>query len=330
MQVPLSRDILQSLTDVDLQDAAFPYLGVREGLVAGVPARLLRVGFVGELGYEIHVPAGGAAAVWQALHGAGLPRGLRPFGVEAQRVLRLEKGHFIVGQDTDGLTDPFEANARWAVSMQKPFFVGQRSLKILQARGPRQRLVGIEILDPTRLPRECQLVIDGDRIAGRVTSVVRSRTLNKSIGLAMLAPQIADAGGDIRIRADQGEMLAARIAPTPFYDPENLRQRAGSGDDRAQVRCARPAHPPGVEGAARRGMAGRAGRRRADGAQQLGTLERRGGSEAVMVARLGQLEFFLEDAPAGTALRGMAPALAANPPGVYPVLREDCSVRIER
>ncbi len=226
---PLSRDILQSLTDVDLQDAAFPYLGVREGLVAGVRARLLRVGFVGELGYEIHVPAGAAAAVWQALHDAGLPRGLRPFGVEAQRVLRLEKGHFIVGQDTDGLTDPFEANARWAVSMQKPFFVGQRSLKILQARGPRQKLVGIEILDATRMPRECQLVIEGDRIAGRLTSVVRSSTLNKSIGLAMLAPQLADAGGDIRIRADHGEMLAARIAPTPFYDPQNLRQRAAVG-----------------------------------------------------------------------------------------------------
>jgi len=226
---PLSRDILQTLTDVDLQEAAFPFLGVREGLVTGVRARLLRVGFVGELGYEIHVPAGTAAAVWQALHDAGLPRGLRPFGVEAQRVLRLEKGHLIVGQDTDGLTDPFEANARWAVSMPKPFFVGQRSLKILQARGPRQKLVGIEILDPTRLPQECQLVIDGDSIAGRVTSVVRSRTLNKSIGLAMLAPQLADAGGDIRIRADHGEMLAARVAPTPFYDPQNRRQRAGGG-----------------------------------------------------------------------------------------------------
>ncbi len=229
---PLCRDVLQPLTDLDLQDAAFPYLGVREGLIAGVQARLLRVGFVGELGYEIHVPAGAAAAVWQALHDAGLPRGLRPFGVEAQRVLRLEKGHFIVGQDTDGLTDPFEANARWAVSMQKPFFIGQRSLKILEARGPRQKLVGSEILDPARLPRECQLLIDGDRIAGRITSVVRSRTLNRSIGLAMVAPQLADAGGEIRIRTEHGEMLAARIAATPFYDPQNLRQRAGAGHGR--------------------------------------------------------------------------------------------------
>jgi sarcosine oxidase subunit alpha len=226
---PLSRDILQALTDVDLREASFPFLGVRSGRVAGVAARLLRVGFVGELGYEIHLPAGSAASVWEALYDAGRPRGLRAFGVEAQRVLRLEKGHLIVGQDTDGLTDPFEANARWAVSMQKPFFVGQRSLKILAQRGPRQKLVGFEIPDPARLPRESQLVIREGNIAGRVTSVVRSRTLGKSIGLAMVAPDLAQVGSEIKIRADQGEMLAARIVPTPFYDPQNLRQRAEAG-----------------------------------------------------------------------------------------------------
>jgi sarcosine oxidase subunit alpha len=226
---PSSRAILKTLSAIDLDEASFPFLGVREGLVAGVEARLMRVGFVGELGYEIHVAAGKAPAMWQALCDAGAPHGLRPFGVEAQRVLRLEKGHFIVGQDTDGLTDPFEANARWAVSLHKPFFVGQRSLQILAKRGPRQKLVGIEILDPNRLPNECHLVIDQGTIAGRVTSVVRSRTLNKSIGLAMLAPELADPGREIRIRGEQGEMLAARVAATPFYDPQNLRQRPGAG-----------------------------------------------------------------------------------------------------
>ena len=90
-------------------------------------------------------------------------------------------------------------------------------------------MVGIEIPDQTRLPRESQLVIDKGNIAGRITSVVRSRTLNKSIGLAMVAPELADAGTEIEIRADHGEMLAARIVPTPFYDPKNLRQRADGG-----------------------------------------------------------------------------------------------------
>jgi sarcosine oxidase subunit alpha len=224
---PASREILQTLTDVDLGEASFPYLAAREGSIAGVRARVLRVGFVGELGYEIHVPASGAAGVWQALYEAGRPHGLCPFGVEAQRVLRLEKGHLIVGQDTDGLTDPFEASARWAVSMKKPFFVGQRSLKILESRGPRQKLTGIEVLDATRAPKECHLVIDGGAIAGRVTSVAHSRTLGKTIGLAMLAPPLAEPGSEIRIRADGGEMLAARVVAVPFYDPGNLRQRAG-------------------------------------------------------------------------------------------------------
>jgi sarcosine oxidase subunit alpha len=226
---PLSRELLQKLTDIDLSNEAFPYLGVRSGLLSGVPVRLMRVGFVGELGYEIHVAAGHGPSLWQALVDAGAPRGLRAFGVEAQRVLRLEKGHFIVGQDTDGLTDPNEANALWAVAMKKPFFIGQRSLRILQARGPRQKLVGIEVLEPGRLPKECHLIIHQGEIAGRVTSVTHSHALNKSIGLAMLSPQLAEVGRDIRIRVDNGELLAARVATATFYDPMNLRQKAGAG-----------------------------------------------------------------------------------------------------
>ena len=102
-----------------------------------------------------------------------------------------------------------------------------RSLKILESRGPRQRLAGIEVFAATRAPKECHLVIDRGGIAGRVTSVARSRTLGKTIGLAMLAPPLAEPGSEIRIRAEGGEMLAARVVAVPFYDPGNLRQRAG-------------------------------------------------------------------------------------------------------
>jgi len=225
---PASREILQKLTDVDLGEAAFPYLAVRSGHIAGAAARLMRVGFVGELGYEIHVAHSSGPKVWDALFSAGRPRGLRPFGVEAQRVLRLEKGHFIVGQDTDGLTDPEEANAMWAVAMKKPFFVGQRSLRILQARGPRQKLMGIELAAASPLPKECHLIIDKGEIAGRVTSVTYSRTLNKAIGLAMLSPDLAQVGRRIEIRIDGGALLAAKVAAPPFYDPKNLRQTAAA------------------------------------------------------------------------------------------------------
>jgi sarcosine oxidase subunit alpha len=223
---PESREILQGLTDIDLGAAAFPYLAVREGRLAGCPARLLRVGFVGELGYEIHVAAGSAVAVWRALMAAGRPRGLRAFGVEAQRVLRLEKGHFIVSQDTDGLTDPIQANALWAVNMKKKFFIGQRSLKILSTRPPRQVLVGIEIDAGQPLPKESHLVIEAGDIAGRVTSIVQSQTLNKAIGLAMVTPAIAQRGGAFTIRGEGGVPIGARIVPTPFYDPHNARQKA--------------------------------------------------------------------------------------------------------
>lgn len=226
---PKSRDILQTLTAQALSDAVFPFLGVREATVAGIGVRLLRVGFVGELGYEIHMPAGRAAELWRALSAAGASFGLRAFGIEAQRVLRLEKGHFIIGQDSDGLTDPFEANARWAVQMKKPFFIGQRSLRVLEKRGPRQILTGFEMSDTARLPKECQLAINDGQIAGRITSVTRSTTLGKIIGLAMLDPAVAAVGGAVQFRLDDGALVAARVVTTPFYDPKNARQRPEAG-----------------------------------------------------------------------------------------------------
>jgi sarcosine oxidase subunit alpha len=214
---PRSRALLQSLTDIDLSEAAFPFLGVREGRVAGVEARVLRAGFVSSLGFEIHVPYRSAGRVWDALMTAS---GVRAFGVEAQRVLRLEKGHAIVAQDTDNLTNPFEAGMGWAVRMQKPFFVGQRSLRIHVRRGVRQKLVGFE-LSPEQVAsgaaiRESNLLIHLGGIAGRVTSVAQSATLGRTIGLAMVAPNLAPPGTPIVIRASDGRLVSARVVRTPF------------------------------------------------------------------------------------------------------------------
>jgi sarcosine oxidase subunit alpha len=222
---PRSREVLARLTSAELNDHAFPYLGVHEASVAGVHARLLRVGFVGELGYEIHVPYSVATSVWDALVRAGADAGIRLFGVEAQRILRLEKGHFIIGQDTDGLTNPFEAQAAWAVKMQKPFFVGQRSLRILQQRGPRQLLMGFEIDGLAPALKECHLIIEGGDIAGRVTSVTYSHTLGKTIGLAMVKPALAKIGTPLSMRLSDGSMVQATAAATPFYDRDNRRQK---------------------------------------------------------------------------------------------------------
>lgn len=222
---PRSRDVLSAMTSVNLNEGAFPYLGVREGIVGGASARLLRVGFVGELGYEIHVPHSAAVHVWDLLAEYGRKVELRPFGVEAQRVLRLEKGHFIVGQDTDGLTNPFEAQAAWAVRMNKPFFVGQRSLRMLQQRGPRQLLVGFEIPQAVPALKECHLVLHEGEIAGRVTSVTYSHTLGKTIGLAMVQPSLANTGTALAFRLSDGSMVNAVVCPMPFYDRDNQRQK---------------------------------------------------------------------------------------------------------
>lgn len=224
---PKSRDVLAGVTKLDLSEGVFPYLGVREADVAGVPARLMRVGFVGELGYEIHVPADGALDVWDALVQGGRVHGIRPFGVEAQRLLRLEKGHIIIGQDTDGLTSPFDAATEWAVKMDKAFFIGQRSLRILQRKPPKTRLVGfmLEAMPDHEAPKECHLVIRGGDIAGRVTSIAFSPALGRHVGLAFVGPELAVEGGSFTIRADGGRMVTARVARTPFYDPAGERQK---------------------------------------------------------------------------------------------------------
>jgi sarcosine oxidase subunit alpha len=222
----LSRQVLTTLTTVNLDPEAFPYLAVREGEIGGVPVRLLRVGFVGEWGYEIHVPADSAVWVWDRLIEAGKPLGLRPFGVEAQRILRLEKGHVIIGQDSDGLTHPFEAGMSWTVKMDKPFFVGQRSLAVLRAKPLQRTLAGFCLPKGYAgpIPKECHLVIDQGEIAGRVTSVTLSPTLGHVIGMAYVKPEKSKLGSTIEIRVDRGEIIRANIVRMPFYDPDNQRQ----------------------------------------------------------------------------------------------------------
>jgi sarcosine oxidase subunit alpha len=215
---PRSREILSPLVDIDLSENVFPFSAAQECTIAGVPARVLRVGFVSRLGYEIHVPACYGLQVWDTLLQAGACFDIRPFGVEAQRVLRLEMGHIIVGVDTDGLTHPYEAGMGWAVKMDKRFFIGQRSLQILKQRPLKKTLVGF-CLSPERgklLPRENHLVIRGNAIAGRVTSVQLSPSLGTVIGLAYVEPGMAAAENVFDIRVDGGE-VSARVVKTPFW-----------------------------------------------------------------------------------------------------------------
>lgn len=222
---PDSRKVLAKLcTDVDLSREGFPYLGVRQGTVAGIPARLLRVGFVGELGYEIHVPARYGEALWDALMDAGKEFDIRPFGVETQRLLRLEKGHVIISQDTDGMTHPAEIDMGWAIARSKPFFVGKRSVEILEAQPLKRKLVGFALPATSSKPLEGHLVLNGPDISGNVTSCEYSQTLGQIIGLAYCAAEQSAPGSQIPIRVEGGEVVQATVVKLPFFDPETQRQ----------------------------------------------------------------------------------------------------------
>ena len=222
---PNSRDVLNHLTnDIELSAQQFPYMEVRTGHVANIPARLLRVGFVGELGYEIHIPASQGEALWDALMQAGENYEICPFGVEAQRLLRLEKGHIIVGQDTDGLTIPQEANMEWAIAKKKIFFHGKRAIDVINKRPLNRQLVGFTLSPNSPMPQECNLVLKNNEITGRVTSVSYSPSLNKIIGLAFVSPDKSEDGSKIDIKLTNTGIITATVCSIPFYDPENKRQ----------------------------------------------------------------------------------------------------------
>ena len=224
---PACRDVLNELAEIDLSPDAFPYLHLREATVAGAPATLMRVGFVGELGYEIHVPASYGLHVWTSLMRAGQSRGIRPCGVEGQRLLRLEKGHLIVSQDTDALTNPYEADVAWAIGKNKSFFVGSRSLDIARRKPLTRRLVGMvfDADQPGPIPEECHLIISGGVIVGRITSIAARSTLGYPVAMAFVRPDLAEVGTRLDVRVDDGSLVEAKIAQMPFYDPGNARQK---------------------------------------------------------------------------------------------------------
>jgi sarcosine oxidase subunit alpha len=223
---PKAREVLAKVTDdVDVSAEAFPYMGLREGRVGGIPARLIRIGFVGELGYEVHVPMSQGEALWDALMAAGKEHGIMPFGLEAQRVLRLEKGHIIIGQDTDAMTFPHEVDMAWAIAKRKPFFVGGRSIDLRLRQPMKRKLVGFTIEQGgAAAPDESNVVLRGGEIVGFVTSVTRSPALGKVIGLAYAHPDDAELGTTIRIKLDSGQVVDAVVASPHFYDPDNARQ----------------------------------------------------------------------------------------------------------
>jgi sarcosine oxidase, subunit alpha len=226
---PRSRELVARLWDgPDLSNEAFPYMHVREGRIAGVDGCFTwRIGFTGELSYELHVPASYGLHVWETLLGAGADLGVAAFGVEAQRILRLEKGHFIVGQDTDGLTQAFSAGIDWAIKLDKPDFVGKPELVWQHERGGYPHLVALQPHDRATVPAEASQIVRGDgTIAGRITSSRMSPTLGRSICLGLVDDDLAASGTDVTVVLPDRRRIVARVMEHHAHvDPDGERLR---------------------------------------------------------------------------------------------------------
>jgi sarcosine oxidase subunit alpha len=221
---PSARELLARVTSADVSNEGFKYLDAHEAHVAGVPCLMLRIGFVGELGYELHFPSPHGEYLWDTLLERGADLGAKPFGLEAQRILRLEKQHIIVGQDTDSESNVLDANMSWIAKLDKDDFVGKWALEHAQERGPRELLVGFEMTNGA-VPAEGGQVVRAGRPSGRITSSRWSDELGRAIGLAWLPPELAQENAGFEIRVD-GRLEPARVRLRPFFDPEGTRLRS--------------------------------------------------------------------------------------------------------
>ncbi len=215
---PRARDLLSRLTDDPIDRETLRYMGHLEITVAGVPCRAMRVGFVGELAFELHHPRSRSVELWDALVDAGADLGVRPHGLDALDVLRLEKGHVYLGQDTLPDDHPGKLGLDFAVAMDKPSFIGKVALERMAELRLERKLVGLAF---DAAPQRGVPLSAGHRIVGRVTSCAHSEALGRPIGLGWLRAE----GGEFPSELLAGD-VPATVVPTPFYDPEGARLRA--------------------------------------------------------------------------------------------------------
>jgi len=229
---PNSRKLLAKVTDIDLDKDAFPFMSWKEGLVGGVPARVFRISFTGELSYEVNVQADYALGVWEQIIEAGKEFDLTPYGTETMHVLRAEKGFIIVGQDTDASVTPDDLNMGWCVGRTKPFsWIGKRGMNRDDClREDRKQLVGLKPVDPNKvLPEGAQLVFDPKQtipmqMVGHVTSSYMSAAMGYSFAMAVVKGGLKRMGERVFAPLADGSLIEAEICSSVFYDPKGDRQ----------------------------------------------------------------------------------------------------------
>ena len=227
---PKAREVIASLTEMDVSDEALPFMAFADGEMAGVPVRIYRISFSGELSYEIATPAHHGQHLWDAIRDAGKGNGITPYGTEALHIMRAEKGFIMIGDETDGTITPQDLGLGWAVSKKKEDFIGKRAQARSHLTDPkRERLVGLATEDPKRvLPDGAYAVKDPTaatpEIIGRVTSTYFSPTLDRSIAMALVIDGPERMGDVIAFPVEGGDVIRAKIVSPVFYDPEGEKQ----------------------------------------------------------------------------------------------------------
>ncbi len=227
---PNARKVMAKIVDIDLSNEAFPFSGYREFLIKDtIFVRAMRLGFVGELSYELHVPASYTQAVWDMLAEAGAEFGIRNFGVEAQNVLRMEKCHVILGSESEQRTNLLDLGLGflWDRGKADAKTVGAVALRQAENDVGRLKLVGIRMEDDGRPARDGALIVD-TRVRGYVATMRKSFSTGQAVGMALVESQLADIGTRLEIFEDEcnGVRLYARVVDTPFYDPQGTRMKS--------------------------------------------------------------------------------------------------------
>ncbi len=226
---PKSREVLAKVTDEDVSNEAVPYMAYREiKLKGGIPARLLRVGFVGEMGFELHVPSSWTQAAWDLLWEAGQEFGVKPFALEAQACLRLDKGHAIIGTDTELRLNLHDLGLSFLLKQDKDidYTVGVAALNLAEKQEGRLKAVGFKTDVMKALPMDGSIIVNDGEIRGHVTSCRLSYALQRTVGLAFVEDKYSAEGSKLEIwheGLESKEPLIATVTKPPFYDPKGDR-----------------------------------------------------------------------------------------------------------
>ncbi|RNI18693.1 sarcosine oxidase subunit alpha family protein [Paracoccus pantotrophus] len=227
---PKARVLLERLGGMDLSPEALPFMGWAEGQIAGIPARVYRISFSGELSFEVAVPANRGLELWERLHEAGRDLDVTPYGTEAMHVMRAEKGFIMIGDETDGTVIPQDLGLNWAISKKKADYIGKRAQERSHMTDPRRwKLVGLESVDGRVLPDGVYAVEEGvnangqRKVQGRVTSTYMSPTLERPIAMGLVRQGPERMGEVLELPVAGQESYKARICDPVFYDKEGSR-----------------------------------------------------------------------------------------------------------